>query len=83
MRRTALLYDPVLTTLPHVKAGEIRALAAGSGTRSPLLPEVPTVAESGQPGSRIFLKPARGSAWSHRLARRATSFHASTSLKEK
>jgi tripartite-type tricarboxylate transporter receptor subunit TctC len=50
MRRTALLYDPVLTTLPHVKAGEIRALAVGSGTRSPLLPEVPTVAESGQPG---------------------------------
>ncbi len=47
---TALLYDPVLTSLPHVKAGKIRALAVGSSTRTPLLPELPTVAESGVPG---------------------------------
>jgi tripartite-type tricarboxylate transporter receptor subunit TctC len=47
---TALLYDPVLTSLPHVKAGKIRALAVGASKRSPLLPEVPTVAESGVPG---------------------------------
>ena len=47
---TDLLYDPVLTSLPHVKAGKIRALAIGAGKRSPLLPEVPTVAESGVPG---------------------------------
>jgi len=47
---TALLYDPVLTSLPHVKAGRIRALAVGASKRSPLLPEVPTVAESGVPG---------------------------------
>ena len=46
---TALLYDPVLTSLPHVKAGKIRALAVGASKRSPLLPEVPTVAESGVP----------------------------------
>ena len=47
---TALLYDPVLTSLPHVKAGKIRALAVGASKRSPLLPDVPTVAESGLPG---------------------------------
>ena len=47
---TALMYDPVLTSLPHVKAGKIRALAVGSATRTPLLPELPTVAESGVPG---------------------------------
>lgn len=47
---TDLLYDPVLTSLPHVKAGKIRALAVGASKRSPLLPEVPTVAESGVPG---------------------------------
>ncbi len=47
---TALMYDPVLTSLPHVKAGKIRALAVGSAARTPLLPELPTVAESGVPG---------------------------------
>ncbi len=47
---TDLMYDPVLTSLPHIKAGRVRVLAVGAGTRSPLLPEVPTVAESGLPG---------------------------------
>jgi len=45
-----LIYDPVLTSLPHIKAGKLRPLAVGAGKRSPLLPEVPTVAESGLPG---------------------------------
>ena len=43
-------YDPVLTSLPHVKAGKIRALAVGAAKRTPLLPDLPTVAESGLPG---------------------------------
>jgi tripartite-type tricarboxylate transporter receptor subunit TctC len=47
---TALMYDPVLTSLPHVKAGKIRALAVGASKRTPLLPDLPTVAESGLPG---------------------------------
>jgi len=36
--------------LPHIKAGKIKALAVTGGARSKVLPEVPTVAESGFPG---------------------------------
>lgn len=47
---TALMYDPVLTSLPHVRSGRIRALAVGDARRSPQMPDVPTVAEAGVPG---------------------------------
>ena len=48
--QTDLMYDSVLTSVPHIKSGKIRALAVGSAKRSPLLPEMPTIAEAGLPG---------------------------------
>lgn len=42
--------ENMLTLLPHAKAGRIRALAVTSVQRSPVVPELPTIAESGVPG---------------------------------
>jgi tripartite-type tricarboxylate transporter receptor subunit TctC len=44
-----VMFDNLPTALPHVKAGKLRALAVTAAKRSPTLPEVPTVAESGLP----------------------------------
>lgn len=45
-----LMFDSVVSSSPHVKAGRLRALAVSSATRLPNLPDVPTVAESGVAG---------------------------------
>ena len=48
--QVAMMFDQVSTSAPQIKAGKVRALAVTSLARSPLLPEVPTVDESGLPG---------------------------------
>ncbi|MFN0306185.1 MAG: Bug family tripartite tricarboxylate transporter substrate binding protein [Burkholderiales bacterium] len=48
--RIPLSIDNVLAHLPQVKAGKLRVLAVASRERSPLLPDVPTMAEAGLPG---------------------------------
>lgn len=45
-----LMFDNFPGSLPQVKAGGLRALAVTSAKRSPLLPDVPTMAEAGVPG---------------------------------
>ena len=52
--QTDLMYDSILTSVPHIKSGRVRAIAVGSSKRSPQLPDVPTVAESGLPDLRSF-----------------------------
>ena len=45
-----LMMDSLASSLPHIKAGKIKAIAMTSAQRVPQLPDVPTVAESGFPG---------------------------------
>jgi len=45
-----LMFNNVITALPHIKTGRLRALAVTTATRSAIVPDVPTVAESGYPG---------------------------------
>jgi tripartite-type tricarboxylate transporter receptor subunit TctC len=45
-----LMFDTMLSAMPQVKTGKLRALAVTSSTRSAAAPDLPTVAESGLPG---------------------------------
>ncbi|MDR6860227.1 tripartite tricarboxylate transporter substrate binding protein [Variovorax guangxiensis] len=51
---TDLMLDVVLSSLPQIKAGRLKALGITSLQRSPLLPDVPTVAEQGYPGFEVL-----------------------------
>jgi tripartite-type tricarboxylate transporter receptor subunit TctC len=48
--RVQVSIDNVLAHLPHIAAGKVRCLAVTTKARSPLLPDVPTMAEAGVPG---------------------------------
>lgn len=47
------MFDNSPSAMPHVKSGKLRAIAITSRERSALLPNVPTVAESGFPGFEV------------------------------
>ena len=48
-----MAYDPIGTAIPQANAGKIRVLAVSSLQRTPLLPDVPTVAEAGLAGYEV------------------------------
>ncbi len=49
-----LFFGNLASTLPHVQSGKLKALAVTSAKRSPILPDVPTLAESGVKGAEIY-----------------------------
>jgi tripartite-type tricarboxylate transporter receptor subunit TctC len=58
------LFNSVLSAQTHVRSGRLRALAVTSAERSPVLPKLPTISESGLPGYEAdvwyaVLAPAR------------------------
>ena len=46
----SMVFGDPISVLPHMQSGTLRALAVTSQERSPVAPQVPTVAESGYPG---------------------------------
>jgi tripartite-type tricarboxylate transporter receptor subunit TctC len=45
-----MMFDNIPSSLPHIRAGKLRALATTGAQRDPTLPDVPTVAEAGVAG---------------------------------
>ncbi|MGE4254644.1 MAG: Bug family tripartite tricarboxylate transporter substrate binding protein, partial [Xanthobacteraceae bacterium] len=52
--RVQLWIASMPSALPHIRAGKVRALAVAGDRRSPALPEVPTLVESGTPAESTF-----------------------------
>jgi tripartite-type tricarboxylate transporter receptor subunit TctC len=45
-----IAFDQIASSIAHVKSGKLRALGISTASRSALMPELPTIAESGVPG---------------------------------
>jgi len=45
-----LYVDTIISSLPYIQSGKVRALGITTAHRTPLLPDVPTIAEQGYPG---------------------------------
>jgi len=48
-----MMFEQMYSAAPSIRAGKLRALAITSKTRSPLFPDVPTMAESGVPAFEV------------------------------
>ncbi|MGE5615706.1 MAG: Bug family tripartite tricarboxylate transporter substrate binding protein [Bacillota bacterium] len=51
--RVQFMSVEAVAALPHVRAGKLKALGVATAERSPLAPDIPTVAEAGLPGFEI------------------------------
>jgi tripartite-type tricarboxylate transporter receptor subunit TctC len=71
-----ITYNSVLETVGFVKAGRLRALGVTGTRRSPAMPDVPTIAESGVPGYHF-------AAWHGLLAPKGTPTAIANTLRER
>lgn len=84
----AVSVNPLAEVLPYVRSGRLKALATSGAARSPWLPEVPTLVESGYKGLVVetwlgFFAPARTPAEVvARLQREVTEAAASSELRQ-
>ena len=77
-----MMFSNLLTSMPHVRSGRLRVLAVSTARRSPQMPELPTIAESGVPGYDVtpwygilgpaHLPPAIVAKWNREVARVVT-----------
>ncbi|MCC7417706.1 MAG: tripartite tricarboxylate transporter substrate binding protein [Acidobacteria bacterium] len=51
--QVSLMFDQIVTAMPHVQSGRLRALGVTTAKRSAIAPDLPTLAESGLPGYEI------------------------------
>jgi tripartite-type tricarboxylate transporter receptor subunit TctC len=49
-----VFFASLASSLPYIQGGKLRAIAVTGKTRSPVLPQLPTVAESGLPGYEVY-----------------------------
>jgi len=52
---TAVAFTNPISSLPHIQSGRLKMIAVTTAQRWPLLPEVPTITESGVPGYELLL----------------------------
>ncbi len=84
-----LMFDPVQSVLPHVQSGRLKAMAVGSRARSPVLPQVPTLAEAGLTGFdatawwAVYAPPGLPSALAQRLAGQVEHIVRSDAMRER
>ena len=48
--QVSILFDNIVSAQPHMKSGKLKTLGVSGAKRSPLVPDLPTIAESGVPG---------------------------------
>jgi tripartite-type tricarboxylate transporter receptor subunit TctC len=52
--RVPMMFENIAIMTPHIKKGSLRPIAISSARRTPLLPDVPTVAETGLTGFEVL-----------------------------
>ena len=50
-----VMFSSIIQVLPNVRSGRLNVLAVGATKRTPVLPDVPTVAEAGFPGYEVYV----------------------------